>query len=582
MKRTMEDFHEEVHADKCNIGEFLAKRLVEVGIKEYFAVPGDYNLILLDQLIKNKHLKLISCCNELNAGYAADGYARAKGVGCVVVTFTVGGLSLINAIAGAYSDDLPVIVISGGPNSNDFGTNRILHHTIGLPERNQQYEMFKQVTVEAVIITNSIDAPTLIDRAISTALIKMKPVYIEICCNIAEQLVNTPVPMSIKMIPESNPLSLAASVNAIVEFWNTAVKPVIVGGVKLRKCGARDAFIKFIEKARSVVAVMPNAKGMVNEEHEQFIGTYWGNVSTPFVCEIIESSDLYIYVGPIFNDYTTVGYSTLVKKEKMIQILPDRVKTPKAEYGCVYMKELLEALANDPKLKPNTKSVEAYNRIYETPAPIQKSQNSTNKLMTKHVLRGVQSLLNSTSAVIAETGDSWFNGQKLKLPAGVPYEFQMQYGSIGWSVGATLGLALALSDKRRCIAMIGDGSFQMTAQEVSTMIRYECNPIIFLLNNRGYTIEVEIHDGIYNDIKNWDYKGLVEAFAHGEGKLKTFLVNTEAELDEALEFCQQNTEHLVFIECTLDRDDCSKELLEWGTRVATANGRPHSLASDNY
>jgi len=158
----------------------------------------------------------------------------------------------------------------------------------------------------------------------------------------------------------------------------------------------------------------------------------------------------------------------------------------------------------------------------------------------------------------------------------------MQYGSIGWSVGAVLGAALAYRGSRRVIAMIGDGSFQMTAQEVSTMIRYECNPIIFLLNNRGYTIEVEIHDGPYNNIKNWDYKLLIDAFTAGESKkVKSFLCNTYGDLQEAVKCALENTDHLMFLECTLDRDDCSKELLEWGTRVASANGRP-AVVSDNY
>jgi len=324
---------------------------------------------------------------------------------------------------------------------------------------------------------------------------------------------------------------------------------------------------------------MPDAKSFFPEDHAQFMGTYWGNVSTPFVCEIVESADLYIYVGPVFNDYTTTGYSTLVKKEKMIQILPDRVKTPLAEYGCVYMAEFLKVLAAAKNLEKKPKSLQAFKRIYTT------DSNSAlvpeDPLSTRALVRIVQTVLKPDSAVLAETGDSWFNGQKLRLPHGVPYEFQMQYGSIGWSVGALLGLALGLKGVRRCVALIGDGSFQLTAQEVSTMIRYGTNPIIFLLNNRGYTIEVEIHDGPYNNIKNWNYVALVEAFANGEGKVKTFLCNTVGDLEKGVKFAEENADFLVFLECTLDRDDCSKELLEWGTRVAAANGRP-ALHEGNY
>ncbi|KAI6698487.1 hypothetical protein NL676_018606 [Syzygium grande] len=183
-------------------------------------------------------------------------------------------------------------------------------------------------------------------------------------------------------------------------------------------------------------------------------------------------------------------------------------------------------------------------------------------------------MLSSESAVIAETGDSWFNCQKLKLLRGCGYEFQMQYGSIGWSMGASLGYAQAVPEKR-LIACIGDGSFQVTAQDVSTMLRCGQKTIIFLINNGGYTIEVEIHDGPYNVIKNWNYTGLVEAIHNGEGKCWTAKVLYEQELIEAIQTATgPKKDCLCFIEVIVHKDDTSKELLEWGSRVSAANSRP--------
>jgi len=141
---------ETLSAGEASLGRHLARRLVQVGVNDVFAVPGDFNLTLLDHLIAEPGLRLVGCCNELNAGYAADGYARARGVGACAVTFTVGGLSVLNAIAGAYSENLPVICIAGGPNSNDYGTNRILHHTIGLPDFSQELRCFQTVTCHQV------------------------------------------------------------------------------------------------------------------------------------------------------------------------------------------------------------------------------------------------------------------------------------------------------------------------------------------------------------------------------------------------------------------------------------------------
>uniref|UniRef100_A0A0E0L3M8 pyruvate decarboxylase n=1 Tax=Oryza punctata TaxID=4537 RepID=A0A0E0L3M8_ORYPU len=154
------------------------------------------------------------------------------------------------------------------------------------------------------------------------------------------------------------------------------------------------------------------------------------------------------------------------------------------------------------------------------------------------------------------------------------YEFQMQYGSIGWSVGATLGYAQAAKDKR-VISCIGDGSFQMTAQDVSTMLRCGQKSIIFLINNGGYTIEVEIHDGPYNVIKNWDYTGLIDAIHNSDGNCWTKKVRTEEELIEAIATATgAKKDCLCFIEVIVHKDDTSKELLEWGSRVSAANSRP--------
>ncbi|ERN05331.1 hypothetical protein AMTRI_Chr08g208880 [Amborella trichopoda] len=557
------------------LGRHVARRLVQVGVTDVFSVPGDFNLTLLDHLIAEPCLNLVGCCNELNAGYAADGFARAKGVGACVVTFTVGGLSVINAIAGAYSENLPVICIVGGPNSNDYGTNRILHHTIGLPDFSQELRCFQNVTCYQAVVNNLDDAHELIDTAISTALKESKPVYINISCNLPAiphpTFSREPVPFCIA--PKvTNQIGLEAAVEATAEFLNKAVKPVLVGGPKLRVSKAREAFVELADACGYAVAIMPSAKGLIPENHPHFIGTYWGAVSTAFCAEIVESADAYLFAGPIFNDYSSVGYSLLLKKEKAIIVQPERVVVGNGPaFGCVLMKDFLKALAK--RVKRNPMSFENCKRIY-VPEGVPLKGAPGEPLRVNILFRHIQGMLSSNNAVIAETGDSWFNCQKLRLPQGCGYEFQMQYGSIGWSVGATLGYAQGAKDKR-VLAFIGDGSFQVTAQDVSTMLRYGQKSIIFLINNGGYTIEVEIHDGPYNVIKNWNYTALVEAIHNGEGKCLTAKVRTEEELLEAIEKAtsEKYTDSLCFIEVIVHKDDTSKELLEWGSRVSSANCR---------
>ncbi|KAL8129409.1 hypothetical protein V2J09_018564 [Rumex salicifolius] len=555
---------------EATLGRHLARRLVEIGVSDVFSVPGDFNLTLLDLLIAEPGLNVIGCCNEINAGYAADGFARRRGVGACVVTFTVGGLSVINTIAGAYSENLPVICIVGGPNSNDYGTNRILHHTIGLADFSQEHRCF-----QTAIVNNLEDAHEQIDTAIATALKESKPVYISISCNLPAiphpTFIREPVKYTIA--PRmSNPQGLEAAVEAAAEFLNKAVKPVLVGGPKLRVSKASKQFVEFADASGYPVAMMPSAKGMVPEDHPRFIGTYWGAISTAFCAEIVESADSYIFVGPIFNDYSSVGYSLLLKKEKIVIVQPDRVVIGNGPtFGCVLMKDFLEALAK--RIKNNPTAFENYERIFVPEGHPPKCQPGE-PLRVNVMFQHIQNMISGDNAVIAETGDSWFNCQKLKLPQGCGYEFQMQYGSIGWSVGATLGYAQAAKDKR-VISFIGDGSFQVTAQDVSTMIRAGQNTIIFLINNGGYTIEVEIHDGPYNVIKNWDYTALVDAIHNGEGKCWTAKVKTEEELVKAIETATEDmSDSLCFIEVIVHKDDTSKELLEWGSRVSAANGRP--------
>ncbi|EPS58298.1 pyruvate decarboxylase, partial [Genlisea aurea] len=562
-------------SSEATLGRHIARRLVQIGIRDVFSVPGDFNLTLLDHLLAEPGLNLVGCCNEINAGYAADGYARARGVGACVVTFTVGGLSVINAIAGAYSENLPVICIVGGPNTNDYGTNRILHHTIGSPDFSQEYRCFQTVTCFQAVVNHLDDAHELIDTAISTALRESKPVYISVSCNLSAiphpTFSRDPVPFS--LTPRlSNPAGLEAAVEAAAEFLNKAVKPVMVGGPKLRVAKAGEALLDLANSSGYAIAVMPSAKGQVPEDHPHFIGTYWGAVSTGFCAEIVESADAYLFIGPIFNDYSSVGYSLLLKKEKAIIVQPDRVTVGNGPaYGCILMKDFLSALSK--RIHRNTTAYENYSRIYVPEGhPLKGEANGP--LRVNVLFQHIQKLLSSETAVIAETGDSWFNCQKLKLPAGCGYEFQMQYGSIGWSVGATLGYAQAVPEKR-VISCIGDGSFQVTAQDVSTMLRCNQNTIIFLINNGGYTIEVEIHDGPYNVIKNWNYTGLVDAIHNGEGNCWTAKVRTEEELAEAIATAtDEKKDSLCFIEVIVHKDDTSKELLEWGSRVSAANSRP--------
>lgn len=555
---------------RTTVGGYLAKRLEKIGLKEYFAIPGDYNLGLLDEILKNRQLKMVNCCNELNAGYAADGYARATGFGAVFTTFSVGALSAVNAITGAYAEDLPVLIVSGGPNTNSESRNEILHHTTGQAHYDYVMEMFRPVTCRSVIVRNVDEAPAVIDETIQACLIEKKPVYLEIPCNLAACEVPAPVPKRFDVHLHSDADTLAAAVEHAAEFLNAARKPVLVAGVKLRCAGAGEAFEALVAKMGCAFAAMPNAKGFVNERDPNYMGIYWGPVSDFGVNEIVESADAYLFAGPVFTDYTTTGYSAMIDKRRLVHVDRGKIRLEDATYTGVAMRDFLSGLAE--KVNANDASLKGFHRIQGD--VFNPRVETVTSVTREQLFYDIQEMLTPETVVVAETGDSWFNCMELKLPTGAGFEIQMQYGSIGWSVGAALGYAQAVNGRKRVVALIGDGSFQMTAQEVSTMIRYKLNPIIFLLNNRGYTIEVEIHDGPYNNIQNWDYAGLMKVFGEvGEGQGLGIKVETEDELREAISQARA-FDGPVMIEVILDRDDCNHKLLNWGNRVAGNNSKP--------
>jgi len=328
------------------------------------------------------------------------------------------------------------------------------------------------------------------------------------------------------------------------------------------------------------------------DTHPNNIGIYWGKVSIPTLAtaETVESSDLAIFIGPAFTDYSTCGDTENLDQSKMIQVDWHEVKIQGQTYYNVEMLDFISCIME--QVTPNRTALDAYTK--KVPNHHERwgenfkngmSDNPTDPVTSQKTLSRIQKLIldppgGHKYTILAETGDAWFSSLKLRLPNGSAHEVQMAYGSIGWSVGATLGYALAVAKHQcRVVALIGDGSFQLTAQEVSTMIRYHANPIIFIINNFGYTIEEEIHKGPYNRIKNWDYAGLVNVFNASErdqdsyGKGVGLLVTKNGDLDDAIQKALAYKDGPTLIEVQVDPSDCNIELDVWGACVAKFNSR---------
>ncbi|KAL2860963.1 pyruvate decarboxylase [Aspergillus lucknowensis] len=581
----------EFRPTRFNIGTRLAYRLEELGVTAYFAVPGDFNLDLLDQLLKNRSLRMIGCCNELNAGYAADGYARSSpgNVAVIVVTFMVGGLSLMNAIAGAYSEGLRVIVISGCPPQKTFGQDILIHHTLGLADRDQTLRMFKEITSRSLRLSTEHDAAKMLDSAISSCLDASLPVYIEIPTDIVQAPCESPGPLPISA-PIMRPISqITSPVDAIIDAWNAAKQPVLLIGSRVRQSVPPDVLVAFIDKLGCAVLVQPDGKSLVPEDHPQFLGTFWSRASEPACETMVMNSDLWVMVGCRWTDYHTVNCLDIRSESHRCIDLQERSATlpnGKSFSGTSLHDLITELSQSNISSKDMKQPATAVTRQTVNGDTIRNSS-----LSVSTILSALQKIVKSDSAIIADTGDSWFNAQTIKLPQGADFQMQMVYGSIGWSLPATLGYQIGRPD-RRVILMIGDGSFQMTCQELSTMVRMRLNPIIFVFNNLGYAIETAIHDGPYNYFNNWDYASFATSLSKtfhavydnsyfdrdlaescSNPPIFSAQIKTNTDLMMALARAERESEKLAFLECCIDPADISCSLRRFGRAIG---GQSHT------
>ena len=374
------------------------------------------------------------------------------------------------------------------------------------------------------------------------------------------------------------PDALAGAVDRATTLLAGAKKPVLLAGAHLRSSrGAIGAFREVAEALGCAVAVMPDAKGFFPEDHPQYIGIYWGPVSSPGCEAVMDWADVIVAAGPVFSDYTTAGWTGEPPAEKMINVSARDVRFADAEYTNVALADFLAGLAKN--VHGNDATLTQFHRTATGPAELAARNGDASAQLTRAELwHQIEQDLDPKSTLLCEGGDSWFNGAFTRLPGGARFEIEMQWGSLGWACPATFGYAMGLEADRRLVAVIGDGSFQLTAQEVANMIRHGQETVIFLVNNRGYVSESAIHDGPYNYFKNWDYAGLIGAWNADDGHGLGLTATTGGELADAIGKARRHKGGPVLIECQTAHDDCSPQLIEWGARVARANTRPHQTA----
>jgi indolepyruvate decarboxylase len=502
------------------IWEFLVDRVRTSGVRDGFGVPGYYVLDFYDKLFKSK-IRVIGCTSEMNAGYAADAYARVNGIGLVVATYCVGGFSLMNAIACAYAEESPVLFISGAPGVKERKQDLYLRHMVGTFDC--QHEVMQKVTCASAVLDNPALAGYEIDRVLDAIKTYKQPGYIELPCD----MVNVPLSYdswSLGTPPDvsgSDEINLNEAVLEAVNWINSAEKPVILAGVEVARHGFGKQLIKFAQAKNIPIATTLLGKSVINERHPLSLGVFCGGLSNVSAEEAINNSDCIIGIGVLMTDIHFGFAPTRFLRRNMILSTCQDMQIRNHSYKKVSFTDFFKSL-----IKSDIKEREQPRPRYISNAPFVAERGK--KLSTSRLFEKIRSTVKDNMAVIADVGDSLFGAADLDVNCN-HFLSPAFYTTMGFSIPGALGVQIA--DKNiRPVVIVGDGAFQMNSAELSTIGRLGLNPIVFVLNNGGYLTERMFHDGPYNDIADWNYHKFPEMIGFGAGVKAT----TEDELEDAV------------------------------------------------
>ena len=537
-----------------SIGQYLIQRLYAHGVRHVFGIPGDYVLGFYDQLAKSK-LRIINTCDEQGAGFAADAYARVRGLGAVCITYCVGGLKVANTTAEAFAEKSPVVVISGAPGMKEREKNPLLHHKVR--EFDTQKKVFEQLTIASTVLSDAQTAFQEIDRVLHAALRFKRPVYIEL----PRDLVSVPGIRHHRIADlheRSNPRSLRAALAEAEEMINHARKPVILADVEIHRFGLQDEVMKLVEKTNIPVAATVLGKSVIGEQHPFYLGIYEGAMGREDVRQYVESSDCVIMLGAFMTDINLGVYTARLDPVRSIYATSEKLSIRYHTYEEIRFKDFMRGLLG---LRLRRRVL---GRIPH-PKPIQARavRNGAAKLTVQRLFERLNAFVTDKTVVIADVGDALFGAADLFIRHRTEFLGPAYYASMGFAVPASVGAQLA-NPKLRPLVLVGDGAFQMTGQELSTVARYKLNPVVVVLNNGGYGTERHMQDGPYNDLWPWNYSRLPEILNAGRG----FVVKTEQDLDRALIEAERWTQSFCILDVKLAPLDRSPALERLAARLA--------------
>ena len=541
------------------IAEYLIAKLHGMGVRHAFGIPGDYTLPFCEDLSKSP-IEFVVSTSENCAGFAADAYARLNGLGVVCVTYCVGGLSVVNPIAGAYAEKAPVLVISGAPGLGERRPDRLLHHQVKGYET--QREVFEKVTVASAALDDPLTACREIDRVLAAMKRYSRPGYLEIPRDLIRSR-PAPAPNAVPE-PPADPEELKEALEDVGRRLAKAKKPLLMIGVEVHRFGLQEEAVKLAERLNIPMCTSLLGKSAVADTHPLSIGVYAGAMGREAVREYVEESDLLIMLGVFMTDMNLGIFTGRLDPARCVLATSEGCQVSRHRYAHVPLDAFLTGLKSLPPrprprgmpadLKPKLPQYHA-----EPAAPI-----TMNRLLLK-----VNAALEADMIVIADVGAALFGSTDMIMARRTEFLAPAYYTSMGYAVPAAIGASFA-QPQGRPLVLVGDGAFQMTGMELSTAARFGFAPIVVVLNNRGYTTERFILEGPFNDITNWHFHQLPALLGAGRG----FEVRTEGELDAAFDAAVADRTQFSILNVHLEKLDCSAALERLGQELGNKTKSP--------
>ena len=513
------------------VAQYVLTRISQLGIDKIFGVPGDYAFSIDDAVEDVSGLQWVGCANELNAAYAADGYARIRGAAILTTTYGVGELSALNGVMGSKAHRLPVFHLVGMPSERIQRLGLITHHNLG----DTNYDRYQAISGAACCVSAVLTPDNCIEeleRVIREALRRSMPAYIVISeVNGLMPVIGTPVTgaaLSEIKRQRSDPQELHAAVAAILAALTGADRPLALATALTSRYGVRDKAAELITKANLPVALTSYDKGVIDESLPQYLGLYAAeNSQPPAVRDAVEQADLILDIGGVLlTELNTGMWGDVLGTASAACIHDNWVRIGTKVFLNVAIDDVLDGLIAAVTARSAAVSAAGTDLL-------ELVGTGTDPTSSANFYPRLQRILQSGDTLVIETGTSMFHLNGMRLPAGVRTEAQGLWGSIGWATPATLGIAMA-KDSGRTWLVTGDGSHQLTLNELAVMGRYGVKPVIFVLNNGLYGVEDVISERghEYDDLAPVQYHLLPAAF--GCKDWFSARVGTVAELEHSL------------------------------------------------